>query len=76
MVATDANASALPILGFAEPVFAAGRNTSVRRGTRWLGVPRVRLQLTDGRLSAALCSTRTSCPRVVSAASSAATSIS
>ena len=54
MTATDADASAPPILGFAEPVFAAGRNTSVRRGTRWLGVMRVRLQLADGQLSPAL----------------------
>ena len=54
MTDTDTSASTPPILGFAEPVFAAGRNTSVRRGTRWLGVPRVRLQLADGRLSAAL----------------------
>ena len=42
---------ALPVLGFARAVFRKGRNTTVRRGTRWLGVPRVRLQFEDGRLS-------------------------
>ena len=42
---------ALPVLGFARAVFRAGRNTTVRRGTRWLGVTRARLQLGDGRLS-------------------------
>ena len=41
----------VPVLGFANPVFAPGRNTSIRNGTRWLGVPQVRLQLADGRLS-------------------------
>lgn len=45
---------AIPVMGFATPVFAAGRNTSVRQGTRWLGVAQVRLQLGDGQLSAPL----------------------
>lgn len=40
-----------PILEFAHPVFLAGRNTTVRRGTRWHGVPFARLRLGDGSLS-------------------------
>ncbi|MEN1940785.1 hypothetical protein WCE41_06955 [Luteimonas sp. MJ246] len=42
---------ALPVLEFANAVFLDGRNTTVRRGTRWLGVPVVRLRLRDGSLS-------------------------
>ncbi|MEN1956613.1 hypothetical protein WCE34_03030 [Luteimonas sp. MJ204] len=40
-----------PILEFAHAVFLEGRNTTVRRGTRWHGVPAARLRLEDGRLS-------------------------
>jgi hypothetical protein len=35
----------IPLLGFAQPRFHAGRNTSVRRGERWQGVSVARLQL-------------------------------
>lgn len=45
---------ATPVMGFANPLFAPGRNTSIRNGTRWLGVALVRLQLADGQLSAPL----------------------
>lgn len=48
----DTAPDGLPVLGLANPVFARGQNLSVRRGTRWLGVPRVRVQLAGGRLSA------------------------
>lgn len=41
----------LPILEFAHPLFLRGRNTTVRRGTRWHGVPFARLRLDDGSLS-------------------------
>ena len=41
----------LPVLEFVNAVFHAGRNTTVRRGTRWHGVPTARLRLADGRLS-------------------------
>ncbi|HRN60852.1 MAG TPA: hypothetical protein PLF73_00115 [Luteimonas sp.] len=41
----------LPILEFANPVFLPGRNTTVRRGTRWHGVTVARLRLGDGSLS-------------------------
>ena len=44
----------VPVLGFANPRFHAGVNLSVRRGTGWLGVPRVRIELGGGRLSAPL----------------------
>ncbi len=43
---------ALPILEFQRPCFLAGRNTSVRRGRRWLGVAMARIRLADGSLSA------------------------
>ncbi|QCO67565.2 hypothetical protein E4582_02925 [Luteimonas yindakuii] len=42
----------LPILEFANATFLPGRNTTVRRGTRWHGVAVARLRLGDGRLSA------------------------
>ena len=41
----------MPILEFARATFLAGRNTTVRRGTRWHGVPAARLRLADGGLS-------------------------
>ena len=41
----------VPILDFANPTFLEGRNTTVRRGTRWHGVPVARLRLADGGLS-------------------------
>lgn len=43
--------ASLPVLEFAHAVFLDGRNTTVRRGTRWLGVPAARLRLRDGGLS-------------------------
>jgi hypothetical protein len=51
MASDGCSHEAIPVMGFAAPVFAAGRNTSVRNGTRWLGVAQVRLLLGDGRLS-------------------------
>ncbi len=51
---------ALPILEFQRPCFLAGRNTSVRRGRRWLGVAVARIRLGDGSLSAP-CALRTEC---------------
>lgn len=44
-------AGSVPILEFAHPVFLPGRNTTVRRGTRWHGVPFARLRLGDGGLT-------------------------
>ena len=44
-------AAPLPTLEFANATFLPGRNTTVRRGTRWHGVPVVRLRLADGGLS-------------------------
>ena len=41
----------LPILEFANATFLEGRNTTVRRGVRWHGVPVARLRLQDGSLS-------------------------
>lgn len=41
----------LPVLEFANATFLEGRNTTVRRGTRWHGVPAARLRLEDGSLS-------------------------
>ena len=41
----------LPVLEFAHAVFLDGRNTTVRLGIRWLGVPAARLRLADGSLS-------------------------
>jgi len=49
---TPAAPETVPVMGFANPVFASGHNTSIRRGTRWLGVGQARLQLAHGRLSA------------------------
>lgn len=43
-----------PLLGFVLPQFHTGRNTSVRRGSRWHGVARARIELGDGHHSAAL----------------------
>lgn len=40
-----------PILDFANATFNDGRNTTVRRGSRWHGVARARLRLPDGSLS-------------------------
>ena len=45
---------AIPVLGFANPHFLPGRNTSIRRGTRWLGVTQVRIALGNGQVSAPL----------------------
>lgn len=53
-VAEPGNGQQLPVLGFADPVFLPGHNTSVRRGLRWLKVEQVRVQLAEGRLSAPL----------------------
>jgi hypothetical protein len=44
----------IPVLEFDNPTFHAGRNTTIRRGDRWLGVPQARLRLRDGSLSAAV----------------------
>ena len=41
-------------MGFVHAHFLPGRNTSVRRGTRWLGVAQVRIELGAGRLSEVL----------------------
>jgi hypothetical protein len=41
----------LPILEFANARFHAGRNTTVRSGSRWHGVPLARLRLDEGSLS-------------------------
>src|SRR5690606_17990015 len=41
----------VPILEFARASFLQGRNTTVRRGTRWLGVAAARLRLEDGSVS-------------------------
>ncbi|MGY1520290.1 MULTISPECIES: hypothetical protein [unclassified Luteimonas] len=41
----------MPILEFANASFLEGRNTTVRRGARWYGVPAARLRLKDGSLS-------------------------
>jgi hypothetical protein len=41
----------LPILEFANATFLQGRNTTVRRGARWHGVPAAHLRLADGSLS-------------------------
>ena len=41
----------IPILEFDEPVFLAGRNTTIRRGDRWHAQARARLRLHDGSLS-------------------------
>ncbi len=38
----------LPLLGFANPQFHTGRNTSVRRGNRWHGVPQARIEQAAG----------------------------
>lgn len=54
--------TALPVLGFARPLFQHGENLSVRRGSRWHGTPHVRLQLADGQLSAPV-ALRTDCLR-------------
>ena len=48
----DERDNPVPLLGFADPVFLPGKNTSVRRGQRWHDVPRVRLELAPGRFSA------------------------
>jgi hypothetical protein len=42
---------AWPVLEFANATFLQGRNTTVRRGTRWHGVAAARLRLRDGNLS-------------------------
>lgn len=44
-------AAVLPILEFANATFLQGRNTTVRLGARWHGVPAARLRLQDGSLS-------------------------
>ncbi|WP_449465660.1 hypothetical protein [Stenotrophomonas humi] len=44
----------LPLLGFANPQFHTGRNTSVRRGDRWHGIAQVRIEQGAGRHSAPL----------------------
>ena len=44
----------VPVLGLAHPVLHRGRNLSVRRGSRWLGVPLVRVPLAGGGLSGPL----------------------
>lgn len=36
-----------PVLGFSNPCFHTGRNTSVRRGDRWHGVPLACIALPD-----------------------------
>ncbi|GGK03527.1 hypothetical protein [Luteimonas terricola] len=41
----------LPVLEFSNATFLEGRNTTVRRGARWHGVPAARLRLGDGSLS-------------------------
>ncbi|MGH8055515.1 MAG: hypothetical protein ACREP4_16515 [Stenotrophomonas sp.] len=41
----------LPLLGFANPLFHTGRNTSVRRGERWHGIALARIELGGGRVS-------------------------
>ncbi|WP_293716726.1 MULTISPECIES: hypothetical protein [unclassified Stenotrophomonas] len=38
-----------PLLGFDNPRFHTGRNTSVRRGARWHGVAQACIELADGR---------------------------
>ena len=45
---------AIPVMGFANAQFLPGRNTSIRRGTRWLGVRQVRIELGGGQLSQVL----------------------
>jgi len=40
-----------PILEFENATFLHGRNTTVRRGTRWHGIPAARLRCRDGSLS-------------------------
>lgn len=44
----------IPLLGLAHPHCHPGRNLSVRRGTRWLGVAAARLPLPGGGTSAPL----------------------
>ena len=44
--------TALPPLGFQNACFHAGRNTSVRRGTRWHGVPAATVCLPGGHTCA------------------------
>ena len=44
----------VPVLGLAHPVLHPGRNLSVRRGSRWLGVPSARIPLPGGGLSGPL----------------------
>lgn len=39
----------VPLLGFDNPQFHTGRNTSVRRGARWHGVTQVCIALGEGR---------------------------
>ncbi|MNN55224.1 hypothetical protein D3C81_1700860 [compost metagenome] len=43
-----------PLLGFANPQFHTGRNTSVRRGDRWHGVAQARIEQDAGRHSGPL----------------------
>jgi hypothetical protein len=38
-----------PLLGFSNPKFHTGRNTSVRRGDRWHGVAQARIEQGAGR---------------------------
>ncbi len=40
-----------PILFFSLPLFNRGRNTTVRRGSKWRAVAEARLRLADGSLS-------------------------
>ena len=44
-------AAEVPVLGLAHPVLHPGRNLSVRRGSRWHGIARVRILLPGGGLS-------------------------
>lgn len=39
----------IPLLGFDNPQFHTGRNTSVRRGARWHGVTQACIALGEGR---------------------------
>ena len=39
----------VPLLGFDNPQFHTGRNTSVRRGARWHGVALACIELGEGR---------------------------